>query len=250
MRVDDPRATLLNQPTKFGPGMVGIITGELTRYAGFWFHALAIPGAIPAGTAITGQIGSDIPEARNHLIEQMLATEAEWLWFVDDDHTFPHEIVMALLARNVDIVAPLVLRRQSPFWPIATGLDGNFLDLAKTPPNELVPVMQCGTSGMLLRRKVVEALEDPWFTFVHDADGRRVSEDVNFCRMARAAGFEIHVDTSITMGHTTTATVEPVWDDERDGWMTGITVAGEATIYMGVTPPPDPAEAEAESVEA
>lgn len=242
VRIDDPRATLLNQPKAVGPGTVAIITGELTRYALFWFHAFNVQYAIPEGTTVTGRIGSDIPEARNHLIKEMLESEdSEWIWFVDDDHTFPHDIVLRLLAHDVDVVTPLVLRRQSPFWPIATGLDGNYLDLAAVRPDEgLVPVMFAGTSGMLIRRRVLEALEFPWFEYGHDEDKRRVSEDVNFCKRATEAGFEIHVDPSFTMGHTTTATVEPVWDQDQDQWMTGLTIADGYTVYTGVTPPPDP----------
>jgi hypothetical protein len=239
VRLDDPRATLLNQPVTFGPGTVAIIAGDLARYSAFWFHAFNVQYAIPEGTTITGRIGSDIAGARNEVIRDSLETDvSQWVWFIDDDHTFPHEIVMKLLAHEVDVVTPLVLRRQSPFLPVAT-VDDNFLDLsANWNPDDLVKVQFVGSSGMLIRRKVLEALDPPWFDLGYDEEGRRVSEDVNFCKRAAEAGFGIYVDMAVTMSHMTTAAVRPVWDEEHNEWMTGITLADGYTIYTGVTPPP------------
>lgn len=243
MRLDDPKATLLNQASTFGPGTVAIIAGDLARYTAFWLHAFNVMYALPEGTAIMPTIGSDISESRNQAIR---ALQGEWVWFIDDDHTFPHEIVMKLLARDVDIVAPLVLRRQSPFWPVAT-VDGNYLDVSRYRPGDLVEAQFTGSSGMLIRKKVLDAIEPPWFPAPdYDEQGRRRSEDVNFCLKAAEAGFSIHVDTGIRMGHITTATVLPVWDDDHEEWMTGISVADGYEVRTEVVSPPPEVAASAQ----
>jgi hypothetical protein len=240
VRLDDPRATLLNQPETFGPGTVAVMTDQLTRFSEFWFSAINVGFTMPDGSTFDGLISSDIAGARNTLVKRMLEREDQWIWFIDDDHTFPHEIVMRLLAHNVDIVGPLVLRRQSPFWPINTDESANFMDLRRYGPNELVKVMQIGTSGALFRRKVFEAVPEPWFEMTHDEQGRRVSEDIRFCQKAVEAGFDVHVDTSLQMSHMMTARVQAFWHEETEEWRTGITLADGYTIMMGVVPPPDP----------
>ncbi len=48
----------------------------------------------------------------------------------------------------------------------------------------------------------------------------------------------------LRMSHMTTAAVEPVWDEARGEWMTGITLADGYTIYTEVVEPPLPEDME------
>lgn len=231
-RLDDPRATILNQPETDVPGTVAILAGATGRYTYFWICALQAGFQLPIGTGIRVFQGTDIAESRNQAAAELLEGDSQWLWFIDDDHAFRPDIVKTLLARNVDLVTPLCLRRQSPFLPVATSLDGDFLRLADLGHEDLVSVMFAGTSGMLIRRRVLERIEEPWFELRNG-----MSEDVTFCKKAVEAGFEIHVDLAVPLGHTTTATVWPKWDDARGEWMTGFTIADGAEIMMGTVNP-------------
>ncbi|HKU48487.1 MAG TPA: hypothetical protein VJP79_00930 [Nitrososphaera sp.] len=49
---------------------------------------------------------------------------------------------------------------------------------------------------MLIKREVFEKVTKPWFEYTPE-----VPEDHYFCEKARAAGFEIKVDTAIILDH-------------------------------------------------
>jgi hypothetical protein len=196
------------------PGTIAITADEAGRYTQF---AMAISAlTLPPGTKRIWQVGNDIAGNRNRAVEQM---EGEWLWFIDDDHAFNQNVLLDLIENDVDIVAPAVMRRQKPFRSVACSLAGEALDFNKFMPNALVEVLHTGSSGMLVRKQVFEAIEPPWFEM-----GNGISEDVIFCQKAREAGFDVFVDLAIRIGHITTAVVWPVYDEEL-GWVTGFTVA-------------------------
>jgi len=238
MRLDqlEEQAHLLNQPRN-QPGTVVVLTGETSRYTQFWLNLLEVGFQIPRGSTVRAMVGNDIAESRNQAVEEMVG---EWVWFIDDDHSFRGDIVQRLLDREVDVVAPICYRRQSPFLPTAT-VDDDFLDVSLYGEDALVEVQQTGSSGMLIRKKVFAALEPPWFEMGHD--GRLpVSEDIVFCRRCREAGFPIHVDMAVRLGHITTATVWPTWSEEMQRWMCGFTVADGSSLLIDAVTPDEYAE--------
>lgn len=219
------------------PGTVAILCGDAGRFTAFWGAMLGLAFQLPQGCAVKICQGSDIPALRNEAVAEYLEAGkvgGDWLWFIDDDHGFQPDICHRLAARAVDIVQPVCLRRSSPFLPVATGLDGDFLRLADHQPDELVEVMFAGSSGMMIRRRVLEAVKPPWFDL-----GNGVSEDVAFCRKAAEAGFKIHVDLAARLGHTTVATVWPTFPEQDDRWMTGFTIANGAELRIEAARPED-----------
>lgn len=217
------------KPKKHPPGTVVALASETGRYTRFAVCMQALSFNIPAGTAVKWMLGSDISESRNQACDEI---EGEWVWFIDDDHAFREDVLLRLLDRDVDIVTPICLRRSNPFLPVPAEND-TFLRLSDHRPDELVEVQHAGSSGMLVRKRVLDALEPPYFELGHrEGDGNRVSEDVSFCRKAQAAGFKVHVDMSVRLGHITTAIVWPVWSEEHDRWLTGFTVADGAQLYI------------------
>lgn len=210
------------------PGLVAVTADEAGRYSRF---AICMQGLeMPAGCRCIWQVSNDIPGNRNGAVENLLEAEGlEWVWFIDDDHAFRPDILLALLARNVDVVTPICLRRQQPFLPIPA-VDDDFMDLTRYGEDELVEVQHAGSSGMLIRRRVLEAVPAPWFELGRDEQGRRISEDVAFCRLAQAAGYSIHVDLAVRLGHITTAVVWPVWSADEERWLTGYTIADGAQL--------------------
>jgi hypothetical protein len=220
-------AVLLKQPEQAGPGTVAVATDEAGRYTRF---AIAMQGLLcPIGSRTLWQVGNDIAGNRNGACAQ---ADGDWVWFIDDDHTFAPDILLRLLARDVDIVAPLCLRRVQPFHPVACDLDGRHLDVTRYAHGELVEVEHTGSSGMLIRRRVLEQVEAPWFEL-----GNGVSEDVAFCRKAREAGFLVHVDMGVPLGHITTAVV---WPTNTDGaWYTGFDIADGASLLVDPPKPED-----------
>lgn len=233
MRLDEleAQAKILADPTA-SPGTIAVTADEAGRYTRF---AISMQQLLaPVGTETLWQIGNDIAGNRNGACANFAG---DWIWFIDDDHAFHPDILQRLLAHNVDIVTPICLRRTSPFLPVPC-VDENFMDLMCYAGDELVEVQHAGSSGMLIRRRVLEAVSEPWFEL-----GNGISEDVNFCRKAVEAGFKVHVDTGAKLGHITTAVIWPVFDDER--WYTGFTIANGAQLAIDPAPVGelDPAEA-------
>lgn len=234
MRLDElqKQAVLVNDPAT-SPGTVAVTADEAGRYTRFAISMQMLQ--MPAGTQTLWQIGNDIAGNRNGACE---AFEGDWVWFIDDDHAFYPDILMRLLARNVDIVTPLCLRRTQPFLPVPC-VEEDFMDITRYNGDELVEVQHAGSSGMLIRRRVLEQVGKPWFEL-----GNGVSEDVNFCRKAVEAGFKIHVDVGAKLGHITTAVVWPVWEEAEQRWYTGFTIADGAKLAI------DPADVSAAQREA
>ena len=57
---------------------------------------------------------------------------------------------------------------------------------------------------MMIRKGVVEDLKYPWFWSDLQKIGSLVdmnSEDVAFCRALNASGHQVHVDTTVRVGH-------------------------------------------------
>ena len=222
----EKEAVVLNQPEvkELTPGTVGVCASETGRYTVF---AIAMQGLqSPPGSVTKWRLGSDTASARNDVCEQMVG---DWVWFMDDDHNFAPDILIRLLQRDVPIVSPLCLRRTQPFYPVST-VDDNVLDVTRYGPDELVPVQFTGSAGMVIRREVIEAVEPPWFEL-----GNGISEDVNFCRKAAAAGFPIYVDLGVPLGHITTCVIWPSHDGER--WLTGFDIADGASLAVEPTSP-------------
>ena len=216
-------------------GTIGILTSEGGRFSRFWLAMLS--AAVPPRVKVIVKMSLNIAEARNEILRD---AEGAWVWFIDDDHTFPPDLLQNLLAREVDIVQPLVLGRYGPFGPVAMGAqtpDGKQhyrFALKADDPYGLRPVDIVGCGGMLVRRHVWEAMEPPYFaagTLAADV----VSEDISFCRRAKAMGFGVYVDMDHPMGHLN---IGEVWPERLpDGsWRTKL-IFGNETIYIPAAPP-------------
>jgi hypothetical protein len=205
-------------------GLVGIIANDAARFSLFTSCTLKLRS--PENTQVECLIGGDWCGARNDLVRMALEREADWLWFMDDDHAFPPSLLNRLLAHELPLVMPLCLTRVFPFAPVAyTSHNG----VAYEPINPgdhdetLVEIVAGGCAGMLIRREVLQAIPEPWFEY---ADR---SEDIIFCEKAREAGFRLYCDTEARLGHITTAVV---WPAEHDGeWVTGFGIGHELNLY-------------------
>ena len=193
---------------------------------------------LPPMVKLVVKMSLSIAEARNEVLQE---AEGDWVWFIDDDHTFAPDLMMRLLQRNVDIVQPLVLTRYAPFaavhmtkspTPIAGKPYGRF---ALTPEDKggLKEASVVGCAGMLVRRRVWESLDYPYFVNGYAADS--IAEDVLFCERAREAGFKAYVDLDNHMGHLN---IGEVWPERRDDgtWCTRL-VFGQQEIELPTAAP-------------
>ena len=197
-------------PVDFPPGTIGIISGDLARWAVFSQALLATQ--FPPGSHVVWASGQWIAGAVNEIIAQM-RPESAWVSILADDHVWPSDLFLRLLVHNLPIVAPLVYLRRHPFPPslFHADEDGNYRvyqwqELAgKTG---LLPVDTCGGPLAVIRREVLDAIGDPWFQC---QPGHLVypHEDLYFFNRARLAGFQPYVDLDLAIGHCFPAYATP-----------------------------------------
>ena len=214
-------------------GTIGLCTQQLARYTDFWLAYQAL--VRPADTAYANVQGMDVTGNYNRIVDGM---HGDWLWILGDDHTFAPDILVNLLAHDVDVVVPLVLKKDAPFDPVvydgeegydqATGLP--IYRVADLPQTGLHQIHAAGSAGMLIRRHVLDSIERPVFTTSHGVQ----NEDLEFCRKVREAGFQIWCDVDQKMGHIGIHTVYPYWGGDR--WRSIVDFGnGQLSPFYGIT---------------
>lgn len=174
----------------------------------------------------------NIVQARNMIVKKLLEGNYSHLFFMDSDMNFPENSLSRLLNFNLDIVGGLYCLKTPPFN--TTIFKGNDVDLPKekgsylkngkawstiNPENGagVIEVSAIGTGCLLIKRKVFETLDYPYFWYEQSPDGEEemMTEDIVFCIKAKKAGFKIHCDTSIKCGHLGLGSVTPIYQDGK-----------------------------------
>jgi hypothetical protein len=212
-------------------GLVGVIANDSARYS--LFTSCVWNLETPEGWTKRMLIGGDWCGARNALAQEVLDGGHSHLWFMDDDHAFPPQMLVKLLQHDKDLVTPICLTRVPPFTPVQyTEKIGENqylpIPLSQSATDGLVEIQAGGCAGMLISRAVIEAIKPPWFEYTDR------SEDIVFCEKAKAAGFTLYADLSCRLGHITTATVWPSVDQGK--WATGLTIGRDLTLNVHVEP--------------
>ena len=228
--------------TPHRPGVVGLVGGELARYHAFTacFTALHVP---PRTEAYTG-LGYDVGYNRNAVIERLKkeGPDHDWVQIWDDDHMFDADVLLRLLDHMygedgktdtpIDVIVPLYAQRVPPCHPCIfkqENEDGSFsifLWRDLEGKDGAIPVVSAGAGGIVIKRKVVEALQDPWF----ERQGK-VGEDHLFCKKAREAGFGVYAALDVPIDHLTTNIVRP-HRDEQGRWCGAVDVGKNTVLQL------------------
>lgn len=207
--------------------------GTVTDHWALGLRRLDIPGPDPMLVA-----GMPFDHARNVGVQHMLASGAEWLWFLDSDVIPPPDACRRLMARNRPLISGMYCRRSPPEGVPVMMKDFKWVtDLPHDPRNPLVEVDLVGAGCLLLHRSLLEQYPKvagprpgkPWFDWRVDMQGHLpreecLSEDYTFCRsVQQKLGVPILVDTSIRCRH--------VGNAEADYGV---------FVPLGALPPPQP----------
>lgn len=243
------------------PCLVIVVSGDIGRYSSFPSSLVHLMK--PPGSDIAWQIGLSPAAGANNALRDALhgdvvshltgerypADHFQSFFILGDDHAFTPWVLARLLAHNVDIAVAMCSRRMKPIIPCLftddsqPGPPGEFppveWDMLPPPSASPFPVKIAGNAGMLLSRRVVEKMNDPWFE-VGKQGSDALNEDSYFCVKAREAGFEILADHAVHypdaqgrgvagIGHTTPCTIWPFWDGRQ--WTVLMEIGGARFVF-------------------
>lgn len=174
------------------------------------------------------QVGTtNIASGRNTAVKTFLASEADWLLFLDSDEVWKPDLIDRLIdSADVEerpVVSGLVMARRERDMPISPACGifddaGRIVRPLEIPAARWWQVATVGAGCLLIHRRVLEAMDDRfgkdhpaavWFDYVPftytNPDGTTVTEmmgeDYVFSARASACGFPMLVDTTIELGH-------------------------------------------------
>jgi len=148
------------------------------------------------------ETGTVLDRARNRLVEKALQREADYIWFIDSDCIIPKGAFEKLLKLNAEIASGVYFVKVRPYVPVMRKeIEGRLYFMELIDFNRVYEVDGIGMGCCLIKADVFKKLPKPWFKFDWTEDGRELSEDLYFCRLARKHGFKILVDTSVIVGH-------------------------------------------------
>lgn len=191
------------------PGTIVLVTSDLGRYGAFEQSLENL--LVPNGTKLLRIRGMSSAKSQNIGVHNRVG---EWVWFIDDDHTFAPDILMRLLKHNVDVVAPLVPMRFPPYslvlyrqLEMAPFIEDYYKieDLADI--TGLMKVDGLPKAGCLIRENVWKDIPEPWFKIgkIHVDD---IEDDKYFMWELRVGyKYDLWCDTDQTMGHISTFAV-------------------------------------------
>lgn len=149
-----------------------------------------------------------VVNARNRAVAALLRSDFTHLLFIDDDVRADHDTITKLLACESDVAAGcyVILREESgiPLPVLSVKVNGEWERMFFSGMRE---VDAAGTGCMLIHRDVFADVGEPgrwfrWPTWLND-DGvlEQVSDDVDFCNRAKAAGKRIVAHGDVRCGH-------------------------------------------------
>ena len=171
--------------------------------------------------------------------------EFQWLFLTNDDHIYPPDTVLRLLSHGKDYVTGLYLKKQTPFDPILYDRiepDGTLHPRRlRDEDSGLIPIVASGDGCLLLSRRVLETIPQPWWEMSTPFTPDLITQDLIFCRKVREAGFEMWCDLDVTPGHLA---ITPVRAQKIDGvWRTVLASGPSESILL-----PQPEEQREEAV--
>lgn len=140
-------------------------------------------------------------DARDKIAMDALASEVDYVMWLDSDIIYPANIICKLMAANKDMVTGIYHKRTAPYTPCVYKLvEDKLQPYLDYPEDKLFKVEAAGFGCMLMKAKVIKAVYDKFggcFFPVNGVGG----EDLSFIRRAKDVGIEVWCDSSVKCGH-------------------------------------------------
>jgi hypothetical protein len=149
--------------------------------------------------------GYQVDQIRNLIAHW--AIHYDYLFSVDSDIVFAKDTLKKLLAHDKDMVSGIYRQRKEDVHVIEVyeyNENGGCTNIPyeKIKNTPLVELAACGMGCVLIKSEVFRTIGYPQYVYHSALDHRHtLSEDVDFCRKAKAKGFGIFADTTILCDH-------------------------------------------------
>jgi hypothetical protein len=186
-------------------------------------HSLTAPA--PGGERLEIEIfslaSSDLPHNRTELLKRAILWQARYLLWLDDDHVFPPDALLRLLAHKLPVVGCNQPRRSLPTGPVAVRLDAKgemehvYTTEALAKAGAVEEVVHVGLALCLMDMSVLHIVKakvekgvgwahwEPFDRKLLPGTTARMGEDVSFFRELSEAGVKLFVDHGLSweVGH-------------------------------------------------
>lgn len=158
----------------------------------------------------------DVNHMRNLAIDLALKNGFDYLVMLDDDHNYPKDFILRLLAHNKPFVTGLTLNRVAPlhytqYYKINENEKINFEKNYVRPNGRLQRIEASGPVGMLMEVNKLRYLPRPWFKMTYKGEDNNPFDrggDFYFCEKLKKFGYNIWVDTKMEFPHHATAEIK------------------------------------------
>ena len=132
---------------KFGVDLVNLVS---------FFANNKVPGYDAQALQVVNTRSSILSKNRAEIVATAKKLEADYLLFLDTDHTFPRQLIHALIEHELPIVAANCVTKQVPAQPTARGFGGEQGTVVYSEPGKkrLEEVWRVGTGVMLISMDV------------------------------------------------------------------------------------------------
>lgn len=155
---------------------------------------------MPQYIAVTNKMG--LASAENHLAQAAIDLKVDYVFWTEQDMVLPHDIIPRLFDRQKMACSALYFLRGSNGDPqpcMYQKYEGDdekpyaFVPVSVFTENKLVKVDACGMGAVLMKREVLEAVDNPRFD---DREGQ-CGTDMYFWTHVWRKGIEVFVDTGV-----------------------------------------------------
>ena len=143
-----------------------------------------------------------VVKARNKIVEVVKELDVDYLFFIAQDIIAPIPALEMLLSLDKDVVSGFYFMKGMPNTPVAFKDKGDsketgYYKRIYTYGEGTGEVEFSGLDCILIRKAVLTSIDYPYFAL----DNPNGTEDSFFCRKVIEAGWKIHVDTRVKVGH-------------------------------------------------
>lgn len=137
---------------------------------------------------------------REHLIDQAIEVNAEWVLWLDSDMMFPSSTLLRLLAHNEDIVACNYMKRSFPFKTVAyTDTTDWETWIPLKNMDELVVAEATGMGCTLMKTEIFKKLQKPYFEYTYQPKTKDWGgEDFTLFKKFNNLGYELKIDMNLS----------------------------------------------------